>query len=335
MKSLLFIISLALLPSLSYSKSTLDVVKERGFIKCGVNQGVVGFSSPDSKGKWKGIDVDFCRWVSAAIFGDDTKIRYIPLSGQQRFTALQSGEIDVLARNTTNTLSRDTSLGLNFAPTTYYDGQGFMVRKKDGITSVKDLNGASLCIQQGTTTELNASDYFRANKMKFKPVVFENVDEVTQAFLKKRCDVLTADASALASERSKVKNPDDFIILPEIISKEPLAPVVRHGDDRWLDVVTWSVYAAINAEEIGLGQKNIDSYKKSSDPRIKRFLGITEGNGKALGLNEKWSYHLVKLVGNYGEVFDRNVGMGSPLKLERGLNGLWNSGGIMYAPPMR
>ncbi len=314
---------------------TLDKIKKKGHVSCGVSQGLAGFSAPDGLGVWNGIDVDICRALAAAIFKDPKKVKFVSLSAQQRFTALQSGEIDILSRNTTNTLSRDTSLGLNFAPVIYYDGQGFMVRKKDGIKSAKDLSGASVCTQQGTTTELNLADYFRANRMKLKPVVFESNDEVTQAFLKGRCDALTTDASGLASERSKVKNPNDYIILPEIISKEPLAPAVRHGDDKWLDVVTWTVNALLTAEELGISSKNIDSFKKTRDPKIARFIGKTIGNGKALGLDEKWAYYIIKTVGNYSEIFERHVGKDSPLKLERGLNALWNKGGIMYSSPMR
>jgi general L-amino acid transport system substrate-binding protein len=330
------IISMALLCLVTTaSAGTLDKIKKKGHISCGVSQGLAGFSAPDGKGVWNGIDVDICRALSAAIFNDSMKVKFVSLSAQQRFTALQSGEVDILSRNTTNTLSRDTSLGLNFAPVVYYDGQGFMVRKKDGIKSAKDLSGASVCTQQGTTTELNLADYFRANRMKLKPVVFESNDEVTQAFLKGRCDALTTDASGLASERSKVKNPNDYIILPEIISKEPLAPAVRHGDDKWLDVVTWTVNALLTAEELGINSKNIDSFSKTKDPKIARFIGKTIGNGKALGLSEKWAYNIIKQVGNYSEIFEKHVGKDSPLKLSRGLNALWNKGGLMYSSPMR
>jgi general L-amino acid transport system substrate-binding protein len=336
MKNLsMLLITLMLISSQTNASATLKNVKKKGHIQCGVSQGLAGFSSPDSKGKWLGIDVDICRALAAAIFNDDTKVKYTSLSAQQRFTALQSGEVDILSRNTTRTLSRDTSLGLNFGPVVYYDGQAFMVRKKDGITSAKELSGASVCTQQGTTTELNLADYFRANRIKFKPVVFENNDEVTQAFLKGRCDALTTDASGLASERSKVKNPNDYIILPEIISKEPLAPVVRHGDDQWLDILHWTVNALVAAEEMGITSKNIDSFMKSKDPKVRRFLGISPGNGKMLGLDEKWAYNTIKKVGNYSEIFERNVGKGSPLKLDRGLNALWTNKGLMYSPPLR
>jgi general L-amino acid transport system substrate-binding protein len=333
LKKLILIFAISF--SNSFAAKTLDAVKKKGFLQCGVSQGLAGFSSPDSNGNWSGLDVAICKAVAVAIFNDASKVKYNSLSAQQRFTALQSGEIDLLSRNTTNTLSRDTSLGLNFAPVTYYDGQGFMVRKKDGVKSVKDLSGASICTQQGTTTELNLADYFRANRLKMKPVVFESNDEVTQAFLKGRCDALTTDASGLASERSKVKNPNDYIILPEIISKEPLAPAVRHGDDQWLDIVTWTVYALFTAEEKGMTSKNIDTFLKSKDPRIRRFLGVSPGNGKALGLNEKWAYNVIKKIGNYGEIFEKNVGKSTALKLERGLNAQWTKGGLIYAPPMR
>ncbi len=313
----------------------LKKVKKNKNINCGVTSGVAGFSAPDSKGNWKGLEVDVCRAMAAAVFGNPNKVRYIPLSAQARFTALQSGEVDVLSRVTTWTLNRDTAQGLNFGPTTFYDGQGFMVKKNPKIKSVKDLNGASICTQQGTTTELNLADYFRTNRMKMKLVTFESRDEVTQAFFKGRCDAYTTDSSGLAAEKSKVKNSHDYMILPEIISKEPLGPAVRHGDDQWFDIMNWTVYALITAEELGITSKNIDSFKKSKNPNIKRFLGLTRGNGESLGLPENWAYNVVKKVGNYGEIFEKNVGRKTPLKLERGLNALWNKGGLMYAPPMR
>ncbi len=326
----LFLISQA-----AYAGKTFDTIKKRGEVKCGVTTGIPGFSVPDSKGKWTGIDVDVCRAVAAAMFGNPNKVTYVPLSSQQRFTAIQSGEVDLLSRVTTHTLSRDTSLGLNFAPVTYYDGQAFMVRKSDGIKSAKDLNGATVCVQQGTTTELGLADYFRANKMKFKSVVYEANDEVAQAFVKKRCDAFTTDASGLAAERTRFKNPSQYIILPEVISKEPLAPAVRHGDDKWFDIVKWTVYALLEAEEMGINSSNVDGFKKSKDPNIKRFLGVTKGNGKSLGLSEAWAYNIIKKVGNYSEIFEKNIGKQTSLKLERGLNALWKDGGIMYAPPLR
>jgi len=315
--------------------STMGSIKQNKVLKCGVSAGLAGFSAPNSKGVWQGLDVDICRAISAAVFGDPNKVQYTALSAQQRFVALQSGEIDVLSRNSTFTLTRDTSLGLNFAPVVYYDGQGFMVRRKDGVSKISDLNGASICIQQGTTTELNLADHFRANNLKFKPVVFESNDEVTQAFVKGRCDALTTDISGLAAEKSKFKNPHDYVILKEIISKEPLAPVVRHGDDGWFDVVKYAIYALMTAEELGITSKNIDSFLKTKNPKIKRFLGITEGNGKALGLSEKWAYNIIKMVGNYSEIFEKNIGKQSSLKLERGVNALWKNGGLHYAPPFK
>lgn len=315
---------------------TLDSVKQKGFVQCGVNAGLAGFSNPDSAGKWSGLDVDICRAIAAAVFGDPSKVKYTPLSAQQRFPAIQSGEVDVLSRNTTWSLTRDTALGLNFAPTTYYDGQGFMAPKKLGVKSARELNGATVCVQSGTTTELNLADYFRANGMTFKPVVIEALDEVSAAYFAGRCDVYTSDASQLAGIRAAMAaNPLDHVLLPEIISKEPLAPAVRHGDDQWLDVVKWSVYATIAAEENGITSKNIDEFLQSKNPEIQRFLGVTPGMGKALGLDEKWAYNIVKNLGNYGEIFDRNVGPATSLKLERGLNALWTKGGLQYAPPIR
>jgi general L-amino acid transport system substrate-binding protein len=315
---------------------TLDAVKARGEIICGVNTGIAGFSAPDSRGEWKGIDVDVCRAIAAALFGDAKKVKYVGLTAAQRFTALQSGEIDVLSRNTTATLTRDTSLGLNPAGVNYYDGQGFLVPKKLGVKSVKELNGATICVQQGTTTELNMADYFRAHQIDYRPVVIEKLEEVIAAFFAGRCDAFTADASNLAATRStNARNPDDYVILPEIISKEPLGPMVRQGDDQWFDLVKWSLIAMIEAEEYGITSKNVDEMLKSPNPGIQRFLGVTPGMGKALGVDEKWAYNIVKQIGNYGESFERNVGAGSPLKLERGLNALWTDGGLMYAWPIR
>ena len=315
---------------------TLDKVKAAGQISCGVPTGVAGFGAPDSQGRWAGFDVDICRALSAAIFGVADKVKYVPLTAQQRFTALQSGEVDLLSNNTTDTLQRDTELGLNFAPVVFYDGQGFLVPKKLGVKSAKELNGATICVQPGTTTELNLADYFRANKMEFKPVVIEKRDEVLSAFFSGRCDVYTNDSSALNADRlSQAPNPDDNVILPERITKEPLAPVVRHGDDQWDDIVRWVVYALIEAEEKGITSKNVDEKLKSDEPYIKRMLGVTPGMGKALGLDEKWAYNEIKLVGNYGEIFDRTLGKDTELKFERGLNNLWTHGGLMYAMPIR
>ncbi|MCY4643063.1 MAG: amino acid ABC transporter substrate-binding protein [Bacteriovoracales bacterium] len=319
----------------SHAGETFKRIKKRGHVRCGVSAGLPGFSVPDSKGKWKGIDVDVCRAFAAALFGDARKIKVSGLSAQQRFTALQSGEIDVLTRNTTYTLSRDTSVGLNFAPVNYYDGQGFMVKKSSGVKSAKKLKGASVCIHQGTTTERNVADFFRRHSMKFKPIVMESDEEVFKAFVAGRCDTYTTDVSGLAARRTTLKKPNDFIILPEIISKEPLAPAVRHGDDEWFDLVKWSVFAMISAEELGITSRNVDKMKKSPDPNIRRLLGVIKGNGKALGVSESWAYNIIKLVGNYGESFERNVGEKSPLRLKRGLNALWTKGGLMYAPPVK
>lgn len=334
-KSIVGLVALSIFSSSIFAQNTLEAIKKRGLLKCGVSTGLPGFSTPDSAGKWTGLDVDFCRAIAAAVFNDDSKVQYISLNAQQRFTALQSGEIDVLSRNTTNTLTRDTSTGLNFTTPIYYDGQGFLVTKASGIKSASQLNGASVCTQQGTTTELNLSDYFRSNRMKLKPVVFENNDEVLQSFVKGRCDAYTTDASGLAAERSKFKNPNDYVILPEIISKEPLSPAVRHGDDVWFDIVKWTMFAMLEAEEIGITKSNVSTFLKSVDPRVKRFLGTTPGNGQAIGLDEKWAFNIIAKVGNYGEIFETNVGLSSPLKLERGLNAQWNKGGLMYAPPLR
>jgi general L-amino acid transport system substrate-binding protein len=319
----------------SASAATLDDVKAKGFVQVGVNGDLFGFGKPDEKGVWKGLDVDTGRAIAAAVFGDPDKIKYTPLTAVTRFTALQSGEVDVLCRNATRTLSRETALGLNFVQVNYYDGQGFLVPKALGVKSAKELDGAAVCVLPGTTTEQNVADYFRSSGMKMKPVVIENTAELAKAFFAGRCDCLTSDASQLAGTRAVAPNPDDYIILPEIISKEPLAPAVRHGDDQWYDIVNMSVLAMIDAEEMGITSKNVDEMLKSTDPKVQRFLGITPGNGQALGLDEKFAYHIVKQVGNYGEVFERNVGKNTPLKIERGLNALWTDGGLMYSPPFK
>jgi general L-amino acid transport system substrate-binding protein len=315
----------------------LDAVKARGVLICGVAAGgLAGFMLADSQGKWKGLDVDVCRAVAAAIFGDSEKVKYTPVSAQQRFTALQSGEVDMLSNNTTWTLTRDTALGLDFTGITYYDGQGFMVNKKLGVKSAKELNGATVCVPSGSTTELNLADYFRANKMTLKPVVFDDIDQIRGAFFAGRCDVYTGDRVRLyATRAANAPNPDDYVILPEIISKEPLGPVVRHGDNQFADIVRWAQYAMIEAEEYGITSKNVDEMLKSDNPSIKRILGVTPGMGKALGVDERWVYSIVKQVGNYGEAFERNLGMGSPLKIDRGINKLWTEGGLQYAPPIR
>jgi general L-amino acid transport system substrate-binding protein len=315
--------------------STLEEIKARGHIKVGVNESLFGFSKADENGVWRGLDVDTARAISAAVFGDPDKIKYVPLTAKTRFTALQSGEIDVLTRNCTQTLTRETALGLNFVHVNYYDGQGFLVPKSLEVKSAKELDGATVCVLPGTTTELNLADYFRANGMKMEPVVIESTPELAKAFFAGRCDVLTSDASQLASTRVVAPNPDDYIILTEIISKEPLAPVVRHGDDQWYDIVNFSVLALIAAEELGITSENVDEMLKSADPKIQRLLGVSPGNGEALGLDEKWAYNIIKQVGNYGEIFERNVGVNTPLGIERGLNDLWTRGGLMYAAPLK
>ncbi len=334
LRSVAIVMAVLLVGSIAVA-GTLEDVRAKGYIQAGVNGDLFGFGKPDEKGVWKGLDVDTARAVAAAVFGDADKVRYTPLTAKTRFTALQSGEIDVLTRNCTQTLSRDTALGLDFAPVNYYDGQGFLVPKKLGVKSAKQLDGAAVCVLPGTTTEQNVADYFRANKMSMKPVVIENTAELAKAFFAGRCDVLTSDASQLAGTRAVAPNPSGYMILPEIISKEPLAPAVRHGDNQWKDIVTYSVYAMINAEELGITQKNVDAMLRSNNPKVQRFLGVTEGNGKALGLDEKFAYNIIKQVGNYGEVFERNVGVKTPLGIARGLNALWTDGGLMYSPPFK
>ena len=314
---------------------TLDDVKAKGFIQVGVNEGLFGFAKPDEKGVWRGLDVDTARAMSVAIFGEPDKLKFTPLTAKTRFTALQSGEIDVLTRNCTQTLGRETALGLNFVHVNYYDGQGFLVPKKLGVKSAKELDGATVCVLPGTTTELNVADYFRTNNMKMNPVVIESTPELAKTFFAGRCDVLTSDASQLAGTRAVAPNPGDYVVLPEIISREPLAPAVRHGDDQWYDIVNFSVMAMIEAEYLGISSKSIDPMMKSKDPKVQRFLGVSAGNGKALGLDEKWAYNIVKKVGNYAEVFERNVGVDTPLGIERGLNALWTNGGLMYTPPFK
>lgn len=314
---------------------TLEAVKSRGHVLCGVSQGLPGFSNPDDKGNWTGIDVDVCRAVGVAIFGSDGKVKYVPLSAKERFTALQSGEIDVLSRNTTWTFTRDNSLGLEFVGVNYYDGQGFMVPKSLGVKSAKELSGAAVCTNTGTTTELNVADYFRGNKMEYKVVAFEKADEVVSAYDAGRCDVYTTDRSGLAAQRTKLKNPDDHIVLPEIISKEPLGPAVRHGDSQWGDIVRWSLNTMIIAEELGVHSGNVDEMKGSDNPEIKRMLGQEANFGEQIGLGQDFAYNIIKYVGNYAQSYNAHVGPKTPLKLDRGLNALWNNGGILYAPPFR
>jgi general L-amino acid transport system substrate-binding protein len=315
---------------------TLEDVRAKGHLQCGVSQGLPGFSNPDQNGNWVGLDVDLCRAVAAAVFGNANKVKYSPLSAKERFTALQSGEVDILSRNTTWTLVRDTALGLNFAGVNYYDGQGFMVRKDLGVTSAKQLAGAAVCVNIGTTTELNMADFFRANNMNYKPVVFEKADEVVAAYDSGRCDVYTTDRSGLAAQRLKLKDPNAHMVLPETISKEPLGPVVRHGDDQWFDIVKWTLYCMVEAEEYGLSSKNVDEMKaSSSNPQIKRHVGTEGDMGKSLGLPNDWCYNVIKQVGNYGESYARNVGPETPLDLSRGVNAQWKDGGLQYAMPIR
>ncbi len=320
----------------SAKADTLADVQGRGSLNCGVNTGLPGFAAPDDQGNWKGLDIDLCRAVAAAVLGDDTKVKYVPTNAKERFTALQSGEIDFLARNTTWTFSRDSDLGFDFVGVNYYDGQGFLVRKDLNVKSALELGGASVCVQTGTTTELNLADYFRANNMELKSVVFETNDQARQAYDEGRCDTYTTDASGLAAERSILAQPDQHIILPEIISKEPLGPAVRHGDNKWGDVIRWSLSAMIIAEEFGITKANVDDMKASSqNPEVKRLLGVEGEMGKMAGLPNEWGYNIIKLVGNYGESFEANVGLKTPLGLARGLNELWSKGGLLYAPPIR
>lgn len=327
-------LSLSVLAAGVQAGETVDAIMDKGYIQCGVNTSLAGFSNATG-GEWAGLDVDLCRAVAAAMLGDSEAVRFTALTANQRFTALQSGEVDILSRNTTWTLTRDTSLGLNFAGVNYYDGQGFMVRKDLGVDSAKQLSGAAICVEPGTTTELNLADYFRAQGMDFEPVVIENTSEVTAAFFAGRCDVYTTDASGLASARNvSAENPADYIILPEIISKEPLGPAVRHGDDEFMDIVRWTLNAMIEAEEFGITSSNVDQMRDtSSNPGIQRLLGATPGLGEALGLEEDWAYNIIDQVGNYGESYQTNVT--DLLGLERGINALWTDGGLMYAQPVR
>jgi general L-amino acid transport system substrate-binding protein len=337
MKRVTLALTLAAAAGLSQAASaqTLKTVHDRGVLSCGVSQGLPGFSSPDDKGNWTGIDVDVCRAIAAAVFNDPTKVKFVPLSAKDRFTALQSGEIDVLSRNTTWTISRDTSLGVNFTGVTYYDGQGFLVKKSLKVNSALELNSASICVQTGTTNEQNVADYFKGNNMKYEVIAFSTADEAIKAYEAGRCDVFTSDVSQLYALRLKLAAAADHAVLPEVISKEPLGPLVRHGDDQWFDIVKWTLFAMINAEEYGVTQKNVDDQAKLDKPDLKRMFG-TDGNlGEQLGLTKDWVIRIVKATGNYGEVFERNVGASSKLGIARGLNQLWNKGGIQYAPPIR
>jgi general L-amino acid transport system substrate-binding protein len=319
----------------AHAGKTFDAVKAKGYVQCGVSTGLPGFSSVDSSGKYTGLDVDVCRAVAAAMFGDASKVHYTPLTAKERFTALQSGEIDMLSRNTTWTMTRDASLGLTFAGVNYYDGQGFLVKKSLGVKSAKELDGATFCIQAGTTTELNLADYMRSHNMKYQAVTFDTSDATSKAFDNGRCDVLTSDQSQLYALRTQLKNPDSAMVLPDIISKEPLGPVVRSDDIQWFNVVKWSLFAMKNAEWLGVTSKNVAEMKKSNNPNIQRLLGTSGEFGKMIGVSNDWAYNIISQVGNYGESFERNVGMDSPLKIKRGLNALWTQGGIQYAPPVR
>mgnify|MGYP003627291206 CR=1 FL=1 len=335
MKTLLSLAAVAALAIGSASAGTLDDVKAKGYLDCAVSTGLIGFAAPDDKGDWTGFDIDMCRAVAVAIFGDKTKVKFTPTTGKSRFPTLASGEVDLLSRNTTWTFSRDVNLGFEFAGVNYYDGQGFMVRKDLGVTSATELDGASVCIQTGTTTELNLSDYFKTNGMEFEPIAIETASEARPAYEQGRCDVYTTDASGLAATRSQLEDPKAHIILPEIISKEPLGPVVRHGDNQWGDLVRWTLNAMIIAEELGVTSENVDEMKNSKNPEIQRLLGVSGEYGEMLGLSKDWAYNVIKAIGNYGESFDRHLGPDTAIGLERGLNALWSKGGILYAPPFR
>jgi general L-amino acid transport system substrate-binding protein len=316
-------------------QKTLDAVKQRGQLSCGVHTGLAGFGAADDKGVWSGLDVDYCKAVAIAVLGDSNKVRFVPTTPKERFAALQSREVDLLARSTTWTLSRDSSLGFSFAGVNYYDGQGFMVKKSANVKRAKELGGATVCVQTGTTTELNLADFFRTNNIQYKPVVFEKVDEAVRAYATDRCDAYTTDASGLYSVRLQLAKPDEHMVLPDIISKEPLGPLVRQDDFQWFTIVKWVHFALLNAEELGVTRANVDRMRDSANPDIKRLLGKEGDFGKGLGLDNDWAYRIVKQLGNYGEIFERNVGSGSRLKIDRGLNKLWTQGGIQYAPPIR
>ncbi len=339
MKKALVTIAVGLAASIAATaasaQATLNTVKQRGTLQCGSNPALAGFGVPDAQGNWTGLDVEFCRAISSAIFNDPNKVRFIPLSAKDRFTALQSGEVDVLVRNSTATMSRDTSLGLDFPVINYFDGQGFMVRKSLNVSSAKELNGASVCTQQGTTTELNLADFFRGNNLKYEVVAFATSDETFKAYDSGRCDAFTTDASGLYAERLRATNPDDHIVLPEIISKEPLGPAVRHGDNQWADVVRWTHFAMLNAEELGVTKANVDQMLKADNPEVKRLLGVEGKYGEVIGLPNNFAYQIVKNIGNYGESFERNVGQASRLKVQRGQNALWSKGGQQYGLPIR
>jgi len=330
------VVTLALVTTAAQAETTLEAVKRKGHVQCGVNTGLPGFAVTDTQGNWTGMDVDVCRAVAAAVLGDANAVKYTPLTAKERFTALQSGEVDILSRNTTWTMSRDTSLGVNFAGVSYYDGQGFMVKKSLGVGDALELNGASICIQSGTTTELNLADFFRTHKLQYQPVVFDTADQVVKGFEADRCDALTSDQSQLYALRIKLARPDNAMVLPNVISKEPLGPLVRQGDDQWFNIVKWTLFALVNAEELGVSSATVDAMKANSTaPNVKRLLGSEGDFGQPMGLAGNWAYQAIKQVGNYGEVFERNVGKDTPLGINRGLNALWNQGGLQYAPPIR
>jgi general L-amino acid transport system substrate-binding protein len=336
MASLALLLAAALVPAAARAGKTLDAVKARGEVACGVNTSAPGFSATDSQGRWQGLDVDTCRAVAAAVLGDAGKVKFVPLNSQQRFAALQAGEIDVLSRNTTWSLTRDASLGIAFTGINYFDGQGFMVPKKLKVESARKLGGATVCVQAGTTSEKNVADFFQAAGLKYKTVVFDTAEAIQSAFFAGRCQAYTTDMSDLAGARTKTAKPGDYVILPEVISKEPLGPSVRRGDDEWFAIVKWVGYAMLEAEEAGLTQASVDKQKaESKDPVVQRLLGVSEDTGKLLGLDKEWAYRIVKQVGNYGESFEKNLGPKTPLGLPRGANQLWNKGGLMYAPPVR
>lgn len=330
-----FAIALTALMASSASAQTLKAVKDRGHLNCGVSQGLLGFSAPDGKGGWSGFDVDFCRGIAAAVFNDPGKVQYVPLAAGDRFQALKAGQIDVLSRNSTWTVSREATFGLLFAAVSYYDGQGFLVRRALKTDTALDLDGKTVCVQAGTTSELNVADYFRDNKMGLKTLSMPTADEARKAYESDQCQVLTSDVSQLYAERLKLAKPVDHIVLPEVISKEPLAPAVRAGDDQWFNVVKWTLFAMINAEELGVSSQSIDEAQKSAKPDVRRLVGTDGDFGEQLGLTKDWAGRIIRNVGNYGESFERNVGSGSKLAIPRGLNNLWDRGGIQYAPPIR
>jgi general L-amino acid transport system substrate-binding protein len=326
------------LPALAQTASpgpTLAAVRDRGAVICGAHPGAPGFSTLDSQGVTRGLDADTCRAIAAAVLGDANKARFVVLSSQARLPALQSGQVDVLPRTTTWTQTRDTANGLNFTAVTFYDGQGFLVRRAAGVQRARDLAGATICVTSGTTNELNLADWSRSNNIRVQPLVFDQNEETRNAYIAGRCDAFTTDASQLAGIRTALRNPDEHVILPDIISKEPLSPAVRHGDDQWFDIVRWTIFALIEAEELGVTQANVDEMLNSQNPAIRRLLGASGDHGPMMGLDRRWAYNAIKAVGNYGEIFERNLGRGSPIGLQRGVNDLWTRGGLMYAMPIR